>query len=164
MWKVLNKMTNKGVTLIELLVALAIFSIATVFLAYTLTSVIKNNFKNSLRDVATTVLNNKMNEIKSMDYDNDKIDNGTKCDNPNDSNDPFYQYVYKYGKNESDNITYTICYEIEEVNIEGNNNGTLNFENKFKRIRVTVEWKKPYNTVNETDNVSAVFYKAKETL
>ena len=160
-------MNNKGVTLIELLVALAIFSIATVFLAYTLTSTIRHNFRNSLRDMATTVLNNKINEIKSMDYDDEKLDNSTKCDNP--PNDPFYQYVYKYGKNESDNITYTICYNIEEVNIEGidennNENNTISFENKFKRIRVTVQWKKPYSPVDEHDNITAVFYKAKETL
>jgi prepilin-type N-terminal cleavage/methylation domain-containing protein len=154
-------MDNKGVTLIELLVALAIFSIATVFLAYTITATIRHNFRNSLRDMATTVLNNKINEIKSMDYDDEKLDNSTKCDNPDDPDDPFYQYVYKYGKNESDNITYTICYEIEEVNIEGEDNNIFSFSNKFKRIEITIEWFKPY-AVNEKDNITAVFYKSQE--
>jgi len=171
MWKVQNKINNKGVTLIELLVALAIFSIATVFLAYTLTSTIRHNFRNSLRDMATTVLNNKMNEIKSMDYDDKRLDNDTTTVN---SDDPFYSYVYKYGKNKDDNITYTIKYEIENIDIkstnannEGMNDNSLNnlmsFENKLKRIRITIKWKKPYSPLDDYDNVTAVFYKAKET-
>lgn len=156
-------MNNKGVTLIELMVALAIFSIATVFLAYTITATIRHNFRNSLRDMATTVLNNKINEIKSMDYDDDRLK--TSCGDPEEIDDPLI-YIYKYGKADDDNITYIICYEIEDVNIEDNetvetDNSTLNFENKFKRIRVTVKWEKPY-AVNEEDNITAVFYKSQE--
>ena len=73
-------MNNKGVTLIELLVALAIFSIATVFLAYTITATIRHNFRNSLRDMAATILNNTINNLKTLDYDNITDKNQNECD------------------------------------------------------------------------------------
>ena len=143
-------MNNKGVTLIELLVALAIFSIATVFLAYTITATIRHNFRNSLRDMATTILNNTINNLKTLDYDNITDKNQNECD----------KISYYFGSI-NDNITYCVWWNEDEVNIEGEKNNTFSFSNKFKRIEVTIEWFKPY-AVNEKDNITAVFYKSQE--
>ena len=150
MWKVQNKINNKGVTLIELLVALAIFSIATVFLAYTITATIRHNFTNSLRDMATTVMNNTINNLKSTDYNEIRDKNQNECD----------EIIYNFGS-ENDNITYCVWWDVEEVNMSNAENSTLTFSNKFKRIEVTVEWFKPY-AANEKEHMSAVFYKSQQ--
>jgi prepilin-type N-terminal cleavage/methylation domain-containing protein len=150
MWKVQNKINNKGVTLIELLVSLAIFSIATVFLAYTITATIRHNFRNSLRDTATTVMNNTINNLKSIDYDNITNKNHDECD----------KIIYNFG-DENDNITYCVWWDVQEVNMSGSENNTLTFSNKLKRITIRVEWFKPY-AVNEKDHMTAVFYKSQQ--
>lgn len=149
------KVDNKGVTLIELLVSVLIFSVVSVLLAYTIVTAIRHNFINSLRDKAVSVLNSKVNELKSLDYDDNLLSEGSGCGNPDDPNDPFI-YIYRYGNENSDNITYVICYNIYEVSSD---NATY----PFKRIELTVRWRKPYNANEEEDEIKTIFFKAKET-
>jgi Tfp pilus assembly protein PilV len=132
-------------SLIEVLVSLAIFLIATTFLAYTITASIRHNFVNSLRDKATTVLNNKINELKAISYDN--LTNNVST------------YNYFFGNDDADNITYTINSYVDELKI-----GAENSSSNVKRIRINVEWFKPFSKDPNTrtaDNISAVFYKTK---
>jgi len=101
--KVVNN--KKGFTIIELLVALVIFSIAMLGLVPGVINVIKINKKNEIRDKATRLLAQKKSELYQQSFDNfSSIDNFTATINYDNQT-----FVYRYWvDNESDNLKKTV--------------------------------------------------------
>ena len=128
-----------GLTLIEVFVALVIFSLASLMLAYTITSSMRQDLKNTLRDQGYTLLNSTANRLKSREYDNLST----------------YEDNVTIPINNKLDYNYQVICEVEEPNFD-------NVSDAIKKITIDVLWPKPHRTKEgETDNISAIFYKRK---
>lgn len=63
-----DKTHSKGFTLVELLVALLIFSVAMLGIVPALIRSMQKNLENSIRDNGVFVMNNLVNDLKGQDY------------------------------------------------------------------------------------------------
>ncbi|HUU50117.1 MAG TPA: prepilin-type N-terminal cleavage/methylation domain-containing protein [Nitrospinota bacterium] len=76
----LFKLDSKGMTLIEVLIALAVLSIALLAMAMTSLSVIRGNATNDMVTQAATVAQDKMEELKNIPFNNLNSGNDTAGD------------------------------------------------------------------------------------
>lgn len=87
-WTLAHRMSHGGFTVIEVLVSMAIFSIAILGLAVGATSVIRANQKSYLSTIATNLAQQQLEQLKSR-----TLANVTTCSSNCDNPVPTYQNV-----------------------------------------------------------------------
>ena len=138
----------KGMSLLEVIVALTIFSIASLMLAYTMTSSIRQDLKNTLRDQGYTLLNSSVNRLKSLGYNHDNLSDTSGTDNHTDN--------MTIPINDKIDYEYNINWGVEEIDFD-------NTSDAIKKVTVKVLWPKPHRAEEgERDDVSAIFFMRKK--
>lgn len=113
--------TNKGFGLIELLVAITIFTIAMLGIIPLLVNFMRTNVENEIRNNANAVAQQTIDELKGMNLN--LIDNGT--------DDKIYS-----------EWPYNVKWEVIKDN--------ASFNVDINLVKITVTWSKPYKGDNET--------------
>lgn len=113
--------TNKGFGLIELLVAITIFTIAMLGIIPLLVNFMRTNVENEIRNNANAVAQQTIDELKGMNLN--LIDNGT--------DDKIYN-----------EWPYNVKWEVIKDN--------ASFNVDINLVKITVTWSKPYKGDNET--------------
>jgi prepilin-type N-terminal cleavage/methylation domain-containing protein len=113
--------TNKGFGLIELLVAITIFTIAMLGIIPLLVNFMRTNVENEIRNNANAAAQQTIDELKGMNLN--LIDNGT--------DDKIYN-----------EWPYNVKWEVIKDN--------ASFNVDINLVKITVTWSKPYKGDNET--------------
>ena len=111
---------NRGVTLVEMMIALTVFLLVFMGLLQTSLLSIDHNLRNILRDEATTIAAGRMNELKNVAFDSPTLNPGTNC-----------QIVLRNFRNFTKQ--YNVCDVITNLPEPG---GTVNTRN----VQVVVGW------------------------
>jgi Tfp pilus assembly protein PilV len=145
---------SEGLSLVEVMVALSIFLIVIMGLFQTAILSIDNNMKNVLRDEAVTIAAMRMEEVRSLPFDDDDLETnttpipaGTDCPSTIATGDPI-QKKFR-------NITKDLCIAMTCVDLDGDGNcATDDTASNTKQLNITVGWK--WKGENYTHNVTTL--------